>query len=106
MTEFVTSMLVIFSQVGLLLALGAFILVIFVLRRKRRENGLARHFVEEYRQNEGTRKQSLMDVLQKVHEMDADLAAKTAEIILDRSRGRDVSMSQYVILPDLLIRET
>ena len=82
MTESLTSMLVIFSEVGLLLAVGAFVLVFFVLRRKRRENSLARHFVEKFRQNEDTRKQNLMDVLQKVHEMDANLAAKTAEAML------------------------
>lgn len=82
MTESVTSMLVIFSEVGILLALGGIILLFFVLRRKRRENSLARHFVENLRMGEEGRKHTLMDVLQKVHEMDAELAAKTAQMML------------------------
>lgn len=82
MTESLASMLVIFSEVGMLLALGAFILIFVVLRRKRRENGLARHFVENLKEHEVSRKQSLIDVLQKVHEMDANLADKTAQAML------------------------
>ena len=82
MTESVTSLLVVFSEVGIFLALGGIVLLFFVLRRKRRENNLAKHFVENLRMGEEGRKHSLMDVLQKVHEMDADLAAKTAQSML------------------------
>lgn len=82
MTESVTSLLVIFSEVGILLTLGGIVLLFFVLRRKRRENNLAKHFVENLRMGEEGRKHNLMDVLQKVHEMDADLAAKTAQSML------------------------
>lgn len=82
MTESLTSMLVIFSEIGILLVLVAFVVVFLMLRRKNRENYLARHFVEKLKQEEGTRKQSLMDILQKVHEMDANLATKTAEAML------------------------
>jgi predicted aspartyl protease len=53
-----------------------------MLRRKNRENCLARLFVEKLKQDEGARKQNLMDILQKVHEMDANLATKTAEAML------------------------
>ena len=82
MTESLTSMLVIFSEIGILLVLVAFVVVFLMLRRKNRENYLARHFVEKLKQEEVTRKQSLMDILQKVHEMDANLATKTAEAML------------------------
>ena len=82
MTESLTSMLVIFSEIGILLVLVAFVVGFLMLRRKNRENYLARHFVEKLKQEEGTRKQSLMDILQKVHEMDANLATKTAEAML------------------------
>ena len=82
MTESLTSMLVIFSEVGILLALGAFVFVFLMLRRKNRENTLARHFVEQLKQNEETRKHTLMDILQKVHEMDENLATKTAQAML------------------------
>jgi len=82
MTESLTSMLVIFSEIGIVLALGAIIVLFVALRRKRRENSLAQHFVETLKENENTRKNNLMDVLQKVHEMDANLATKTAESML------------------------
>lgn len=82
MTESLTSMLVIFSEIGILLVLVAFVVVFLMLRRKNRENVLARHFVEKLKQDEVTRKQNLMTILQKVHEMDANLATKTAEAML------------------------
>lgn len=82
MTESVTSFLVIFSEIGILLAVGGIVIVFFILRRKRRENSLAKHFVENLRMGEDARKHNLMDVLQKVHEMDESLAVKTAEAML------------------------
>jgi uncharacterized membrane protein YccC len=82
MTETLTSFLVIFSEVGLLLALVAIVVVFFVMRRKHKDNVLAHQVVETLRESESARKANLMDILQKVHEMDEEFASQTAHAML------------------------
>lgn len=82
MNETLTSFLVVFSEIGLLLALVAIIVAFFVMRRKHRDNILARQVVETLRESESARKANLMDILQKVHEMDEEFASQTAHAML------------------------
>lgn len=82
MNESMTSLLVIFSEVGIVLALLVIVAVILIMRRKQRNNRRALKFVESLRDHEATRKSNLMDVLQKVHEMDQEMASKAAEAML------------------------
>lgn len=82
MSETVTSMLVVFSEVGLFLALAAIVISYFVLRRKHRDSLLARQVVEALRETEGARKANLIDILQKVHDVDEVSAGETAQAML------------------------
>jgi DNA repair exonuclease SbcCD ATPase subunit len=82
MSETITSFLVIFSEVGVLLALVAIIVGFFVMRRKHKDNILAHQVVETLRESESARKANLMDILQKVHEVDEEFASQTAHAML------------------------
>ena len=82
MNETLTSFLVVFSEVGLLLALVAIVIVFFVMRRKHKDTLLARHVVETLRDSESARKSNLMDIMQKVHDMDEEFAEQTAQAML------------------------
>ncbi len=82
MSEYFTGLLVIFSQLGVVLVVIAVGTVIFLIVRKNKDNSLAKLFVGKLKSNEGTRKDKLTDVLKKVHEMDEDIAEKTASSML------------------------
>ena len=82
MSETITSFLVVFSEVGVLLALVGIIIAFFVMRRKHKDNLLARQVVETLRESESARKANLMDILQKVHEVDEEFASQTAHAML------------------------
>ena len=82
MSEYFTGLLVIFSQLGVVLAVIAVASVIFLVVRKSKDNSIAKHFVGKLKHDEGGRKDKLTDVLKKVHEMDEDLAEKTASSML------------------------
>ncbi|MBI1423586.1 MAG: hypothetical protein GC149_08990 [Gammaproteobacteria bacterium] len=86
MNETVTSFLVIFSEVGLLLALVAIIVIFFVMRRKHKDNLLVQQVVETLRESENARKANLMDILQKVHEVDEEFAEQTAQAMLSSEK--------------------
>ena len=86
MNETLTSFLVVFSEIGLLLALVAIIVVFFVMRRKHRDNLLVQQVVETLRESESARKANLMDILQKVHEVDEEFAAQTAQAMLSSEK--------------------
>lgn len=82
MNESVTSLLVIFSEIGLVLGLLAVGMGIFLMRRRHKDNRLVKSFIDSLRTEELGRKEKIVDVLQKVHEMDKDLADKTASSML------------------------
>lgn len=82
MNESITSFLVIFSEIGIVLALIGIIVAFFVMRRKHKDNILARQVVETLRESESARKANLMDILQKVHEVDEEFASQTAHAML------------------------
>lgn len=82
MNESLTSILVIFSEVGLLLALLAIGVTFMIMRRKHKDNVIARHVVESLRDCESARKAKLMDILQKVHEVDEEFAENSAKAML------------------------
>lgn len=82
MNEYLTSLLVIFSEIGMLIALIAIVVGVLVYRREQRHRAEARQFVEALRGNENQRKSSIVEVLEKVHDMDRDKASGTAEELL------------------------
>ncbi len=82
MNEYFAGLLVIFSQIGGVLTIIAIATLIYLVIRKNKDNCLAKHFVGKLKHNEGARKDKLSEVLQKVHEMDEELAEKTAAAML------------------------
>lgn len=82
MSEFVTSLLVIFSEVALVLALVVGVIIFIFVRRGRRDKVLARVLVETLKEKEPQRIERLRDILEKVHNMDEDSAKKSVEAIL------------------------
>lgn len=86
MNETLTSLLVVFSEIGLFLALAAIVIAYFIMRRKYKDNQLARQVVEALRECESARKANLMDILQKVHDVDEEFASQTAEAMLSSEK--------------------
>ena len=82
MSEYFTGLLVVFSQLGVVLVVLAIALIIYLVVRKNKDNSLAKLFISKLKNNEGGRKDKLADALMKVHEMDENLAEKTAESML------------------------
>jgi uncharacterized membrane protein len=82
MNESLTGMLVIFSEVGAMLALAAVIFLIYFTRRNHKDRLSAKTFVDNLHRHEAKRKEDIVQVLEKVHEMDHDLAIKTAHGML------------------------
>ena len=82
MSEFVTSLLVIFSEVGLMLAIIISVVVFIFIRRGKRDKVLAKVLVETLKQKEPQRAEHLKDILEKVHNMDEESAQKSVEAIL------------------------
>jgi len=86
MNEFLTGLMIIFSQVGAVLALAAVIVVIFLIRRKQKDNTVCKNFIELLKKKEGGRKDGIIETLQKVHQMDEELAEKTAKSMLTNEK--------------------
>ena len=82
MSEFVTSLLVIFSEVALVLAIIIGIIMFFFVRRGRRDKVLAKVLVETIKEKEPERIQRLKDILEKVHHLDEESAKQSVEAIL------------------------
>lgn len=82
MNEYFTTILVIFSEVGVFLALIAVVVVILILRRKQKDNVLAHKFVKSLQESENPRKAILAETLVKVHEMDEQKAKDAAMAML------------------------
>ena len=86
MSETITSFLVVFSEVGVLLALVGIVIAFFIMRRKHKDNILAQQVVDTLRESESARKANLMDILQKVHDVDEEFAAQTAHAMLSSEK--------------------
>jgi len=86
MNEYITGMLVIFSQLGVVLAMVAVIAIFILIRRKQKDNSLCKHFIETLKQKEGSRKDDMIEALKKVHQMDEESADKTAKSMLSREK--------------------
>lgn len=82
MSEYVTSLLVIFSEVALVLALIIGAIVFIFVRRGRRDKVLAKTLVENLKEKEPQRIEHLKDILEKVHNMDEESAKQSVEAIL------------------------
>jgi len=82
MNEVITGLLVVLSQVGVVLALAAVIIIFVVIRRKQKDSSLCKHFIDLLKQKEGSRKDKLVESLQKVHQMDDVQAGQTAKSML------------------------
>jgi hypothetical protein len=86
MNEYITGLLVVFSQVGVVLAMAAVIAIFIMVRRKQKDNSLCKKFIELLKQKEGSRKDDMIDALKKVHQMDDEMADKTAKSMLGREK--------------------
>lgn len=87
MSEFVTSLLVIFSEVALLLAIVISVIVFIFVRRGRRDKVLAKVLVETIKEKEPERIARLKDILEKVHHLDEESAQKSVEAILSSEKN-------------------
>lgn len=83
MSEYVTSLLVIFSEVGLLLAIIISIIAFIIIRRGRRDKVLAKVLVETIKEKEAQRTERLKDILEKVHHLDEASAKQSVDEILN-----------------------
>jgi hypothetical protein len=79
-------LLVVFSQVGVVLAIIAVIAIFILVRRKQKDNSLCKQFIELLKQKEGGRRDSMVEALKKVHQMDDETADKTAKSMLGREK--------------------
>lgn len=86
MNEYLTGLMVIFSQIGMVLALAAVIVVVFMVRRKQKDNSMCKNFIELLKKKEGGRKDLMIETLQKVHQMDDELAEQTARNMLSNEK--------------------
>lgn len=86
MNEYITGLMIVFSQVGAVLAIAAVVMVIFVIRRKQKDNSVCKSFIELLKNKEGGRKDGIIETLQKVHQMDEELAEKTAKSMLTNEK--------------------
>lgn len=82
MSEYVTSLLVIFSEVGLLLAIVVGIIFYFFIRRGQRDKVMAKVLVKTIKEKEAQRIERLKDILEKVHNLDGASAKQNVESIL------------------------
>lgn len=86
MNEFLTGLMVVLSQIGVVLALAAVVTIFLFIRRKQKDNSLCKRFIELLKQKEGGRKDKLIEALQKVHNMDDELAEQTAKSMLSSEK--------------------
>jgi len=82
MSEYVTSLLVIFSEIALVLTLIVGAIIFVFVRRGRRDKVLAKTLVETLKEKEPQRIEHLKDILEKVHNMDEESAKQSVEAIL------------------------
>lgn len=82
MSEFVTSLLVIFSEVAVVLAIIIGLIMFFFIRRGRRDKVLAKVLVETIKEKEPQRIERLKEILEKVHHLDEASANQSVEAIL------------------------
>ena len=82
MSEFVTSLLVIFSEVALVLAIIIGAIIFIFARRGKRDKVLARKLVETLKGNEPQRIEHLKNILEKINHLDEASAEKSVEMIL------------------------
>ncbi len=86
MSEFLTGLMVVLSQIGVVLALAAVVTIFLFIRRKQKDNSLCKRFIELLKQKEGGRKDKLIEALQKVHNMNDELADQTAKSMLSSEK--------------------
>lgn len=83
MNESLIGFLVLFSEIGGVLAVGIIIFGICRLRRDRHERQVAKKFVDSLRKHETGRREQLMEILQKTNFMDAEQATTSAKAMMD-----------------------
>lgn len=82
MSEFMTGLLVVTSELSLVLVLGGLILAVVVIRRQRKNRGLAVELIRRLREAEPARREKLVALLQECLEMDAEPAQDKARALL------------------------
>lgn len=83
MNESLTGLLVIISEIGGVLALITISAGIFMMRRAQKDRQAARAFVDAMRKHEQSRKLSLIESMEKVQEMEHDVATRVATTMLN-----------------------
>ena len=83
MNESLAGLLVIFSEIGGVLALITIAASIYMMRSAQKDRQAARAFVDAMRMHELSRKSSLMESMEKVQKMDHEHAAKVASVMLN-----------------------
>jgi hypothetical protein len=83
MSDSLTGLLVVFSEIGGFLALVVAVVAIVMIRRANKDRRMARDFVDSMRKHEQSRKLSLMESMEKANEMDHELAANVVSTMLN-----------------------
>lgn len=86
MNESLIGVLVLFSEIGGVLAVIIIIFSICRVRRDRHERQIARRFVDALRKHESERREHLVENLQKMNFMDAEQANTSAKAMLDSEK--------------------
>lgn len=82
MSDSLIGMLVVFSEVGGFLALLVIIVAVVMMRRTQKDRRAARAFVDALRKHEQSRKNVLMESMEKANELDHDDAKKIVDVML------------------------
>ncbi len=82
MSEFMTGMLVLTSELSAVLLLGAIVLLVWMIRRQRKHRRLALELIHRLRESEPERRRKLVALLSEHLEMDAEQAEARARAML------------------------
>ncbi|MGD8526174.1 MAG: hypothetical protein PVJ63_07985 [Thioalkalispiraceae bacterium] len=82
MSESLVSILVIFAEVGILLAIAVGFVVYIFLKRRRSDRALVVKLVKKLKENEAVRREHLLEILKQDYELDDEEAEKKADGLL------------------------
>lgn len=82
MSEGITSFLVIFAELGLLLAIAVGIVVYLFLKRRRNDRLLVVKLVKKLKENEAVRREHLLEILKQDYDLNDEDAEKKADGLL------------------------
>lgn len=82
MNEGITSFLVIFAELGLLLAIAVGVVVFLFLKRRRNDRVLVVKLVKKLKENEAVRREHLLEILKQDYDLNDEDAEKKADGLL------------------------